>query len=384
MCLQSTGRIPLHSTKLIDEILQQGTDLYFSLITRKKANISVADQCSSSDSTPTISIMSSMAEHQYLLIDQLPETAVLSGSKYSVEKLSSIYTGYIGTDESRIPSLEFSLSDAGLSDAVNGAFGLSKSCFLTLGAPNYAYTSAVTQSGDIFLCFDSHSRASDGTCVVDGKSVLLEINSSAGVVIYIRDLAKSLFHNTEKIQFEFVPVICSVQEEPEAETPRARLECDNYSSSTNMTELSQSETVNQQSNKPSASSGRSRPAQFEDFSMESIPSELVPTVCSRDQFYDWCKPRLWLFAKHIIINVTCNVTVFGTLFFSNSVKCSNNSNYLHVFHVLGHILHLGCVIYSIPVTGLVDPPHCFLSDHPRQGCLLSPPLVFFSLSPPLR
>jgi len=174
--------IQLSST--VDSIIQEGTHLY---------NEHRAERTSQGKVTSA-----------YLMINELPDHITLRGLTYIVKRLELVYTGLLGTACSDMLSLTYSISDA-----VHKVFKSAKVCFMTLGPPASAFTSAICQLDDKFVCFDSHSRDKHGLRCETGKAVIIETTSLASLVSYIKDLATSLFHSSATdTQFEFVSVFC--------------------------------------------------------------------------------------------------------------------------------------------------------------------------------
>lgn len=179
----------MESSDALDAIVQDGTNLYLSLVAYATGNSSAATK------SPTTS---------YLMINDLPETAQIRGLTYEVAKLHTIYTGLIGAQQSDMETLQFTLNDA-----IVHAFTEATACFLTVGRVQCAYTMAIVKTGDNFLCFDSHSRTEQGISANNGKSVLLEVAGELGLVAYINDMARSLFEEIKETPFEFTPVTCT-------------------------------------------------------------------------------------------------------------------------------------------------------------------------------
>jgi hypothetical protein len=176
-----TGLLKVDTSDAVDQIVSDGTQLYWSHINSK---FNGKAKC--------------------LFLTELPDVVTIQGNAYPVvANTGNIYTGLVGTSRSDETSLIVTLNEAFLS-----AFKQAPSCLISIGQ-NPAYTSAVCKVADnkpTFLCFDSHSRNNVGIRTVDGKAVVLEVDSIASLVTYITDLAKSLFADSTKSPFEIVPV----------------------------------------------------------------------------------------------------------------------------------------------------------------------------------
>jgi len=188
ICLKSSGNMDMESSAALDDIVEHGTTLYFSLV----------------HSSPDESSAASEKSYPYLMINELPETALIRGLTYNVTKISPVYTGLIGGHQSDISALHFTVNDA-----ISEVFLETTSCFLTLGRAQCAYTIAIVKTGDNFLCFDSHSRTDQGTRTNNGTSVLLEVAGEPSLAAYINDMAGSLFAEIKETPFEFTPVRCT-------------------------------------------------------------------------------------------------------------------------------------------------------------------------------
>ena len=174
----------MFETSAVDKLLQDGTQLYQSVINEQFNG-----------------------EKKYLMIDELPEYFDLGGISYQLLTRLENYTGLILTKE----SVDFSLT-LSLTDALSKVFNLSTACFLTISRQTVnstGYTSAITKnvSDNTFCCFDSHSRNREGMCTVNGKSVIVEVSSLTGLATYITELAASLFGSISETPFELVPVL---------------------------------------------------------------------------------------------------------------------------------------------------------------------------------
>jgi hypothetical protein len=192
ICLETSAKLNNKSAEDLDDIVQNGTDIY-----QNHRRNRLIDSLTS----PT----SSKSAESFLLINELPDAVVINGCSYTMKMFTNVYSGLIGTTESDISALIFSLTDA-----VNEAFAFTRSCFLTLGNASCAYTSAIVKNDRNYMCFDSHSRNREGMFVnVNGKSVLLEVGSVAALISYINDLATSLFTCTKTVPYELTPVMCS-------------------------------------------------------------------------------------------------------------------------------------------------------------------------------
>lgn len=186
ICLESSGilKTKMNFPETIDRVINEGTTLYTSHFVCREAQTTGKKTSS------------------YLMIDELPDIVQLGGNTYTVKRLEPVYTGLIGTATSDTTSLTYSLYDA-----VDQVFKVTNSCFMTLGPPMSACTSALCKVDNTFVCFDSHSRIREGLSSHTGKGVLIETVSLTSLVKYITDLAASLFSSPATTQFEFVAVI---------------------------------------------------------------------------------------------------------------------------------------------------------------------------------
>jgi hypothetical protein len=185
LCLHSSNSLQdkMAISSTVDSVIREGTNLYSKEIARR--------QLSDGQKPPA-----------YLLISELPESLSLRGLIYAVTKMEPVYTGLLGTVTTDISSLTYCISDA-----AEQCFRCAKSCFLTLGPPSSAFTSAICQTDKSFLCFDSHSRDEFGLSSQTGKGVIIETSALSSLVQYIKDLSSSLFHSASaETPFEFVPV----------------------------------------------------------------------------------------------------------------------------------------------------------------------------------
>jgi hypothetical protein len=174
----------------VDRIIYDGTELYSTHIAERR----LAD-----------SKFQKNVAFPYLLINELPATFSLRGNMYSLTRLDPIYIGRLGTATSQTTTLTYSLKDA-----ITEVFSISDSCLMTLGPSSCGYTSALHQDDNKFMCFDSHSRSTEGVRSFTGKAVIIETTSLTSLISYITDLATSLFNSMSlsETPFEFVPVVC--------------------------------------------------------------------------------------------------------------------------------------------------------------------------------
>ena len=170
----------VYNSSEIDKILQEGTDIYMSLIDEHFNG-----------------------KPRYLLISELPRSLKLRGLQYEVVQLEA-YTGLIGTKFTDQDSLTFTVSDAVVHSLCKTPY-----CFLTIGNKTPSFTSAIRKFDETcFWVFDSHSRNAQGFFCINGKAVLMEFNSIQQLIQYIINLANSLDPNPDGMSFEFVPVDC--------------------------------------------------------------------------------------------------------------------------------------------------------------------------------
>lgn len=264
LCLESGGFTHNYCSQLIDQIVLYGTELYRSIC-------------------PDISV------NKYLMVHELPDHFALHNASYATTKYDA-YSGLIGTTESVSSSLTFTVEDA-----LRSSFAASRSCLLTLGPNNSAFTSALCRSpvGDQFICFDAHSRSTSGVLSVHGKAVAVLIKSMAELVVYIRDLAKSLFgkERSLNIQFELTPILCT---HTLSDTDAGR---DNATASAILPNTTTT-------THPADSINTSNPNddEIDQFGkrMKIIVGdnndELCPSVCTLSQFQDWKGKRPWVCA----------------------------------------------------------------------------------------
>jgi hypothetical protein len=177
LCLATNKEIELEKPAEIDEILRDGTELFFA-------------HCKD--------------EPKYLTIDELSPEIVVRGTLYK-QHLYEALTGLIETKQSESFSLTFSLSDA-----LTKAFSVASACYVTMHktselSESPAYTHAVVNRDNRFMFFDSHGRNTDGLSSVSGVAVLLEMESVASLVTHIEKLAKSLCLSINS-PFEVIPV----------------------------------------------------------------------------------------------------------------------------------------------------------------------------------
>lgn len=187
--MESAGNLDFDKSETVDYILQSGTDLYFRIIANYAGQVGL------------------LATPRLLMVPELPESVEIHGITYTASKLEPIYTGLIGTDKSESLSLTYSLCDA-----IDAVFTVARSCFLILGPSSCAYTSALCRVNEQFVAFDSHCRTARGTCAQSGKAVLLQATSMAGLKVYIKELANSLFTHPDSTPFELVPVVCTTSQ----------------------------------------------------------------------------------------------------------------------------------------------------------------------------
>lgn len=191
ICLQSSGSLQniLNLPSTVDGIIRDGTDIYTTHAAQH-----------------TLHSIEGKKPASYLMINELPELVELRGKTYTVSRQEPVYTGLLGTVSSEISSLTYSLIDA-----FDEVFRVTKTCFMTLGPPMSAYTSAVCKVDNNYICLDSHSRTREGVLSITGKAVIIESKSLTSFVSYINDLASSIFSSSAATQFELVPVICEVK-----------------------------------------------------------------------------------------------------------------------------------------------------------------------------
>jgi hypothetical protein len=266
LCFEAGGFTHGYSSQLIDQIVQCGTQLYRSICPDMSAN-------------------------KYLMVHELPDHFALHNANYAATKYEA-YAGVIGATEYVSSFLTFTVEDA-----LRSSFAALRSCLLTLGPSNSAFASALCRSpvGDQFICFDGHSRSALGLLRVHGKAVALHIESIDELVLYIRDLAKSLFRKERfvNIQFELTPIVCTLTFNA-AERSDATVSAILINATTTADNL---DTSNDD--------------EVDHFSKRSMMIEIVddgelcPSVCTLSQFKDWKAKRPWVCA------IRCNEGSIG-------------------------------------------------------------------------
>ena len=155
-----------YGTSDIDDILYQGSLLY----NRISESIGMVNR--------------------FLLINELPKTIYINRSRYELLYLTDESLFGLICGDGLVNEPFYSLSDAlhKSFDGYNHVF-LTMVSYINNGSGS---TIGLHKIEGIFYVFDSHSRDENGMVVDDGKSVLMTIDSIQNIVLYLRNLSKSM------------------------------------------------------------------------------------------------------------------------------------------------------------------------------------------------
>ena len=267
--------VKFDNSVIVDEIVREGTLLY---------------------QTVTGSHLST----NYLMISELPDLLNVRNASFKLHKHDPS-TGLLGADKSDLCSQSLSLRDA-----IVPSFSTTRWCLLSIGNSNGAFTIAVckskTETEDKYVCFDSHSRSPSGLSASNGTAIVLEVESTKGLIVYINELAVSLFgRDYISMPFELCPVTIHPIDVCIADSKfTAELKSGAHKESDDTSQFSQSENL-------------------QCGSREDMDHVVIPNVCTRSQFEDWKLKRPWVAAKKLtgvsdLTGLTCKTcTDVGTL-----------------------------------------------------------------------
>ncbi|XP_013402374.1 uncharacterized protein LOC106168004 isoform X2 [Lingula anatina] len=137
----------------------------------------------------------------FLLIKELPSRIEYNDTTYTINTQESL-NGSLNLLETQVPFYT-------LEEAIDIAYTQTGIFFFLMGSEHLSFATMVFSMHDgRHFIFDSHSRNTNGLGDPNGKAIVLELNTQASLVHYLRELAVSL-NLSDSIAFEVTPCSAS-------------------------------------------------------------------------------------------------------------------------------------------------------------------------------
>lgn len=178
-----------------------------------------------------------------------------------------------------------------------------------MGPCGGAFTSAICQNRSTgkFICFDSHSRSELGLCTPDGTAVIVEVTTQEGLVMYIKELAQSLFGKIvcNSVPFEISPMSI------EHWSKDSKVVHSDIENTPNTTQCETGNvTIADDCSRDKCT--KRNDSMTNDVSNTSVENDvaLCPTGCTIQQFTNWKLKRPWFQAINLndkLIGIVCTI-----------------------------------------------------------------------------